>query len=172
MAWRESHVNGILSTESHQVRTPRLHLASCIMILMLSSGRKFGSARKMLDVQTLLAKASHRFKPSVASVFRIFMIAANTSTWLLSPVATKPRPINLFVERIFCQRLVEAEGLVTEGKSGDSAVAGALKGRVHAVEKTPSSATTRQTAPRPMIRDDVAKPRSETIAASSGPRIV
>ena len=34
------------------------------------------------------------------------------------------------------------------------------------------TATTRQTQPSPIIRDEVANPRSETIAASSGPRIV
>mmetsp|Transcript_7470 Transcript_7470/g.22171 ORF Transcript_7470/g.22171 Transcript_7470/m.22171 type:complete len:297 (-) Transcript_7470:1641-2531(-) len=148
------------------------HRAICIMMLMLSSGRKLGSARKMLDVHTLRAKASHRLIPSVASVFRILMIAAKTSTWSRLPLATKPPPMSRLVLRIFCQRfLVDSLFAVAEWMAGNFSV-GARKGRVHAVENTPSSATTRQTAPSPMIRDDVARPLKPTIAASSGPLIV
>ena len=148
------------------------HLAICIIILMFSKGRRLGSARKMLDVHTRRAKASQRFMPSVASVFRILMIAAKTSTWSLDPLATKPPPMSRLVERIFCQRfLVDSLVTVAEWMAGNFSV-GARKGRVHAVENTPSSAPTRQTAPSPMTRYDVAKPLNPTIAASSGPRIV
>ena len=146
--------------------------AICIMMLMLSSGRRFGSARNMFDVHTRRAKASQRLIPSVASVFRILMIAAKTSTWSREPLATKPPPMSRLVLRIFCQRfLVDSLVTVAEWMAGNFSV-GARKGRVHAVLNTPSSATTRQTAPSPMIRDDVAKPLKPTMAASSGPRIV
>ena len=158
--------------ESPQIWTPRQHLAICIIMLMFSSGAQSWIARKMVDVQTLLAKASHRLIPSVASVFLILMIAAKTSTWCRLPLATRPPPMSRLVLRIFRQRFfVDSLLTVAEWMAGNFSV-GARKGRVHAVENTPPRRRRRQTQQRPMIRDSVPSSSNQQSQLRQGPLIV